>query len=271
MSGLLPVVGYMGGKRRVAKQIVSMMPPRLELYVEPFVGMGAVYLQLRNAGYAGPAVLADAHPCVAEFWTLVHSSHGLDLIKECQQLPAASTSADFYHRGLLAIPTDTIRRVALFLWITNYSYGNRPPGIGGSFWHLQGCKLTASKLPGRTFPWDAVIQRLTKLVERARDWCEVQVMRDALPAIAAARDDGVTYADPPYHGASEYQNQCAAVLQALARAKGHVLLSEMSDFSCPWPGVSVAMTARLSQGSGANGRREEQVFVKPRDEIGGLP
>ena len=45
-----PFVKCPGGKRGLAAQIIERMPPRIERYVEPFLGGGAVFFELANRG-----------------------------------------------------------------------------------------------------------------------------------------------------------------------------------------------------------------------------
>lgn len=259
---LTPVVGYMGGKRRIAKRIVSMLPKNPSVYIEPFVGMGAVYLQLRNEGYCGPAILADAHPCVAEFWRILHSPEAQDLLEACRALHAVQTAAEFYAIAKMPAPTSRIERVAMFLWIVNYSFGNRPPGLAGNKWILQGCKLGGTQMAR----WETILTRIEYLVMRARAWDRVVIYSDAIAAISNASKGGAIYADPPYYGTSKYQNECRAMMTTLEAAPGVVLLSEMSTFPCAWPSEPVKLVACLSQGKGANGDREERIFIKPRSD-----
>jgi len=262
MTNLTPAVGYMGGKRRIAKRIVSMLPKNPSVYIEPFVGMGAVYLQLRKEGYRGPAILADAHPCVAEFWRILHSSEAQNLVEACRALHAVQTSAEFYAIAKMPAPSSRIERVAMFLWIVNYSFGNRPPGIEGDKWILQGCKVGNDKAaPGA---WEKVTQRISLVVGQVKLWDRVVILQEAIEAIGRSEISGAIYADPPYYGTSEYQNKCKAMMAALDAAPGAVLLSEMSTFPCIWPSEPVKLVARLSQGKGASGDREERIFIKPR-------
>ena len=70
---MTPFMKYAGGKRKLAPAVLARLPdPReIRLYVEPFVGGGAVFLALREAGYTGPAVLNDASPIIVAVWQAV--------------------------------------------------------------------------------------------------------------------------------------------------------------------------------------------------------
>lgn len=257
-----PVVGYMGGKRRLAKRIVDLMPARLDLYVEPFVGMGAVYLRLRSQRYGGLAVLADAHPCVSAFWKIIHDrSASVRLIDACRNLTATTNADDFYSAAACS-PGFGEDRVARFLWLTNYSYSNRPPGLRNERWYVQGCKLTSAAKYGHLYPWENVVERVRRLAIAAEIW-SVEVLDDAVTAIRRSTDESVTYADPPYAGTSEYQATCKNVVDELKAARGFVMLSEMANLPLSWPFEPASVVARVSNASGAVGVRQEGVYIKP--------
>jgi hypothetical protein len=186
------------------------------------------------------------------------------LVEACRALRTVQTSEEFYAIAKLPAPTSQIERVAMFLWIVNYSFGNRPPGIEGDKWILQGCKVGNDKAsPGA---WEKVAQRISLVVEQVKLWDRVVILAEATEAIAKAEFASALYADPPYFGTSEYQRKCKAMMAALDEAPGVVLLSEMSTFPCPWPSEPVKLVARLSQGKGASGDREERIFIKPRSD-----
>ena len=44
---LKPLVKWTGGKRRLLKHIIPMMPSKINTYVEPFIGGGAVFFDLQ--------------------------------------------------------------------------------------------------------------------------------------------------------------------------------------------------------------------------------
>jgi len=115
-------------------------------------------------------------------------------------------------------------------------------------------------------PWNKICERIEKLAQKARKW-HAEVFDAAECAIVMSYDNSVIYADPPYYDTSKYQSTCDNLMRMLDSAKGTVILSEMSDFPCSWPSVEISMTASLSQGVGANGKREERIFVKPQSML----
>lgn len=56
-----PFLKWAGGKRRLLKYIVPLLPRNIRAYHEPFVGGGALFFWLRANGFCGPAQLYDAN------------------------------------------------------------------------------------------------------------------------------------------------------------------------------------------------------------------
>ena len=46
MSKLTPILKWAGGKRQLLSEIIPLVPQEFEYYYEPFVGAGAVLLDL---------------------------------------------------------------------------------------------------------------------------------------------------------------------------------------------------------------------------------
>lgn len=72
-----PFLKWAGGKRRLAPKIVALMPERIGGYCEPFLGGGAVFFALYNAGRlddalaAGRVTLGDVNEEVVVCWRAV--------------------------------------------------------------------------------------------------------------------------------------------------------------------------------------------------------
>jgi site-specific DNA-adenine methylase len=266
-----PVVGYKGGKRRLLKRLRPLLPvDQIGSYIEPFVGMGACYLDLRARGFTGPAVLADANPCVADFWRILHSDQADRLVVEAKLLPQTPTAEDY--RSVIAAPEpDTIRRVVKFLWITNYAFGNDPPSYVDGRWHATGTKLTSAAKWGQTFPWEKCVTRLMQLCSHLKG-APVVVVDDFKDALALAGPDSFIYADPPYRNTTKYTRGAQEALTDFVAPLVAVgdnyptLLSEATDVSAELPGWEAdldTIVARVSEGSGAAGHRSEYIFVSP--------
>jgi len=273
-----PVVGYHGGKRRLLKEVRKVLRPVHEIrrYVEPFVGMGAVYLDLRSRGYKGPAVLADANPCVADFWRFVHDERlGQDLIDAASALDP-TTDPDVYSELLRHDEPNTVKRVAKFLWITNYAYANVAPIYrgGGNGWVGSGCKLTSAAKWNKTFPWDKCVMRLCQVAASLRN--APCIVLDNADSLKIAPED-VVYADPPYLGRRGYvskgnnnkeERDFAPLI--FSWRPSQILYSESREIELPegWDELSTEIVARASKSAdaGAVGKRKEHLYF-----YGGYP
>ena len=60
---LRPFLHWAGGKGYLVDDILRRMPTaeEIDVYVEPFLGGGAVYFALVAAGFKGRAILSDAN------------------------------------------------------------------------------------------------------------------------------------------------------------------------------------------------------------------
>jgi DNA adenine methylase len=266
MTKLTPVVGYQGGKRRLLARLRPLLDPDMEHYVEPFVGMGAAYLDLRARGFGGHAVLADSNPQVRDFWLAAHG-HGDHLLAAVRELDDWPRDAEGYYAMQKAPWDDRMGRVARFLWLTNFAFGNVPPAyVDGRWINTSGTKLTSAAKWGKTFPWDACVRRLEAAVE-ALAGASVEVHRDAEAALARATEHSTVYCDPPYARHGQYHGSRGDHTHVAARANGRlVILSEASDVATAlgdgWTVDGEDVVARLSSGSGANGKRRELLYTR---------
>lgn len=268
---LFPVVGYMGGKRRMLKSIRSYLDPSdISVYVEPFVGMGAVYLDLRDRGFRGHAVLADANQCVADFWRYVHSPvMGVELHEAAAALSAwPATPAGFSSMMAAAVQAGP-GRIARFLWLTNYSFSNSPPTYTDDGWKLpRGCttKLKSAAKWNKTFPWLPCVARLNTILDAVAGM-RCDVLDDGLPLLCAATLTDTIYADPPYVSKAKYdgvgERTALDYIEPVMSARGRVLLSEMELVPLPqgWSMEEVGLLSRVSGNNvGSAKTRTERLY-----------
>lgn len=262
---LAPVVGYAGGKRRLLPRLRPLFPvDKIRIYVEPFVGMGALYLDLRARGYEGPSVLADSNPSVAEFWRLLHGAQADEVVRCAEDLAAWPLTPDHFFEVKRTPVKDPVARCATFLWLCHYSFGNQPPRYDGT-WRGRGSKLSSAARWGKRFPWRDVTARLRMVVSRLRN-LPCKVHENGIAVIDSLKGTEHVYADPPYEGTERYGTRpphgyVGAVLRANA---GHVVLSETRVLDVPagWKVFIGNVTARQSARRGAQGVRQEFLYAR---------
>jgi len=63
-----PFVKAVGGKRRLAAELIKRLPKKIDRYLECFVGGGALFWVLRREGLIGAAVLCDKDERLIRAW-----------------------------------------------------------------------------------------------------------------------------------------------------------------------------------------------------------
>lgn len=79
-----PFLKWAGGKARVAGRILARLPDRIGTYYEPFLGGGAIFLELARAGRLSKAVLSDWNPDLINCWQMVREDVD-GLVKELRK------------------------------------------------------------------------------------------------------------------------------------------------------------------------------------------
>jgi len=116
-----PVFKWAGGKRRIADKILPLLQlDKARGYVEPFVGGGAIYCAVQDAGFAGPALLNDVSPYVACAWRAIQDepTRLLALFREY----AIRDSREFYFEHRWPPPEGEVEKAAWFLYLNRAGF-----------------------------------------------------------------------------------------------------------------------------------------------------
>ncbi len=184
-----PIAPYLGGKRNLAKRlcaIIDATPHRT--YVEPFVGMGGIFLRRPRA--ARCEVINDISRDVSNLFRIVRR-HYEPLVEELELLIA---SRDEFERQRRVDPdtlTD-IERAARFLYLQRLAFGGKVTG------RTFGVKRDA----GSRFDYARLRADIRALGERL-----APVTIERLPYADLIRRydhaDTLFYLDPPYWGCED--------------------------------------------------------------------
>lgn len=183
-----PVAPYVGGKRALAKPLISMIEAQPHtIYAEPFVGMGGVFF--RRTTRPKKEVINDISLDVVNLFRLLqrHYQQLLDVLKW-----QVCSRAEF--ERLLAVPAESLtdlERAARYLYIQRASFG----AVGRRY------GVT------RTQPARFDLTKLVPLLEDAHErLCGVDIERLPFEAFIATYDTPGTlfYLDPPYWGCEDY-------------------------------------------------------------------
>jgi DNA adenine methylase len=249
---------YYGGKQQLASKIVSLIPDH-RIYVEPFVGGGAVF-------FAKPPseveVINDINAELVNFYAQVQQNFGLLE----QEIRISLHSRDLHRKARVIYENpdmfDPLKR-AWSVWVlANMSYGAKLDGTFGYDRSGTTSKKISNKREG--FTEDLAIR-----LQRVQIECA-----DAL-RIIRSRDTPETfvYADPPYVGTDQghykgySETDFRALLSVLSGIEGRFLLSSypsklLDEFSLDkgWSKISMVMPLSMAAKT-AKGIKKTEVLV----------
>ncbi|HYD06878.1 MAG TPA: DNA adenine methylase [Reyranella sp.] len=213
-----PAFPYIGGKRFLARTIIAAIAETPhELYAEPFVGAGGVFL--RRPEPAKVEVINDRSRDVATFFRVLqrHEQAFLDMLK--WQL---TSRADF--ERLLRTDPDTLtdlERAARFLYLQRTGIGAKIDGRNFGVTRTTGARFNL----GRLVPIiEEVHQRLSRVVIECLNYDAFILRYD--------RPGALFYLDPPYYGCENYygrglfsRDDFESLAEALRQLRGRFLMS----------------------------------------------
>jgi DNA adenine methylase len=204
---------YIGGKRRIARQLVSLIPEH-RTYVEPFAGGAQVFFHKPRSEVE---VLNDIDSEIVNFLRICQR-HPMELARLLRFEPASRRLFEWHQQQKTQDLTD-VERAARFLYLQKNSWGGRYRRQNFHFAVAHASNYSPATLPKRVFEAAARLDR---------------VQLEALPfeEILANYDRPTTffYCDPPYVGVDLYQHnftdeQFIKLAAQLRSLKGRFLLS----------------------------------------------
>lgn len=213
-----PVVAYIGGKRKLTPKILPWIEAvEHACYVEPFVGMGGVFLQRRLAPPV--EVVNDLGRDVATFFRVLQRHY----VAFTEMVRFQITSRAEFERLAATDPSTLtdLERSARFLYLQACAFGGKPSGrsFGVSRETFHGFDFT----------------RLNPLLEAVHDRLSGVVIENLPYGEVITRYDGPStlfYLDPPYYESeTDYgkglfsRDDFARLAAQLAGIQGRFLLS----------------------------------------------
>ena len=111
-----PFLKWAGGKRALMSDIMARMPDgEIDLYVEPFLGGGAVFLDLARQGRIKKAILNDRNPELVHTWRTVRDDPEGIIEAIGQWVPDEETY--YAVRALDGTTLSDVERAARVLWL----------------------------------------------------------------------------------------------------------------------------------------------------------
>jgi len=212
-------ITYYGGKQRMAKKIVSILPEH-RTYVEPYFGGGAVFFQKKRSKVE---VINDINDRLIDFYLAIQNDHEalFKLIKNTPHSEALHKLArEIYNKRT---DYDKLGMAWAVWYMTNGSFTGSPHGS----WRW--CNGKAGSDVGRVLSnkrnqlSEALYNRLKDAQISSRDAIRVIKDRDS--------DKTLYYLDPPYPGANQKHyagftfTDYRELLDLLITIKGKFILS----------------------------------------------
>lgn len=218
VSPVRPIAAWIGGKRKLAKRLVARINAiEHDSYVEPFVGMGGVFL--RRDRRPPCEVINDWSEDVSTLFRVIqrHFAPFVEMIRF-----QISSRANFEKLAATDPVTLTdLERSARFLYLQRLAFGGK----------VEGRNFGISSGLGARFDITKIVPMIEALHERL---AAVTIERLPWQALIARWDRPGTlfYLDPPYHGCErDYgagmfgRDEFAAMAAQLASIRGRFIMS----------------------------------------------
>ncbi len=218
-----PIVKWAGGKRQLLPQLTKLLPPKFNVYYEPFVGGGALLTELYNRGKINRAIISDTNKDLINLYRIVKTEPE-SLVYELERLKPNNTAKLYYdlrkefNRTLLP----TARKGALFLYLNRYGFnGVWRVNSRGEFNVPFGRHVNPNMLP----IWK--IMAFSKMLQK------VKIMNRSFElATKTATKGDLVYYDPPYlpisksNGFTNYTSQGFMVAHQIKLSENFKELNE---------------------------------------------
>lgn len=284
-----PFLKWPGGKRRLLTRLVPDLMAALRargeaaVYVEPFLGAGAVFFGLYATGWPGLSVLSDANPRLMATWAAVQNDAMtvarayLSLMDDFRALPAAGQRAWYEARRseFNVLPANGSLHAAAMLTLDTLCFNglwreNRSGEMNAPFGKPSGGRWSDGRdRAGKVLAAGKALQGKTRLVRSSYD---------ALPLLPWR--NCVIYCDPPYWGSwSDYSAggfsaddhaKLAAWCRRAVEAGAHVVASnsDAPEVRSLYPGWQVEETVQNNSinrvGSARAAGRREIILRSPQ-------
>ena len=218
-----PPFPWLGGKRRLARDINALLPPpsSTATYVEPFFGAGAVFFSRRPRG---AEVINDKNSEIINFFQVLRDD-GESLVRYLQNIPYSR--ALFYDlRNRVLDESMPLERAARFFYLARSTFAGQSTGRTPSW--------AFARVDNRARSMSLVVDNeLLRVRDRLR---HAYIENDDAVSVIQRFDgpDTILYCDPPYvaekrsYGGYEHElsvDDHERLLSVLKDAQGYVAIS----------------------------------------------
>ncbi|WP_263264876.1 DNA adenine methylase, partial [Pseudomonas sp. RIT-PI-S] len=210
----LPIMSWMGGKRRMAKHILPEFPEH-DCYVEPFCGGAALFFMKEPSRVE---VINDLDGEVVNLYRVI-ANHLEEFVRQFKWALVSRTMFDWAKLQAPATLTD-IQRAARFFYLQQLCFGAKPTGRTFGTSTTTAPKLNLLRLEEKL---SEAHLRLARATVEHLDWKECIRRYD--------REHTLFYLDPPYwatagYGAGAFAFEEYEAMAELARSiQGQMVIS----------------------------------------------
>lgn len=181
-----PFIKWPGGKRKLVPHILSRLPQKINTYYEPFIGGGAVLIELAKQNRFKFAHISDANWDVWNAWSTI-KVHPEELIK-CLKKKKYTYDKEAYLRIRAKVPESDIEKAARFIYLNHTCFnGLYRLNAKGEF------NVPFGRYKDPIICDAANIRKLSELLKNVSIWnTDFDVFEDRIKSGDAA------YFDPPY-------------------------------------------------------------------------
>lgn len=194
---IAPLIKWAGGKRQLLHELDRRLPSRWNTYFEPFIGGGALLVDLENRGRLSHAVIADLNRELVNLYRVVKTKP--------EQLIDELSLADFQNdeesykqlkhefNCLAGSGKNRIRRAALLVYLNKHGFnGLWRVNRKGEF------NVPFGRHAKKSLPSEPAILKFHALLQK------VTILHaDFEKTVSPAKKGDFVYFDPPYHPLSK--------------------------------------------------------------------
>ncbi len=192
-----PILKWVGGKRRLADQIIATFPKNLPYYLEPFCGGAAVFLRLQELGRRFEHVgMSDRlEPLINTYREIKYRPQLVAAELQILETVSYEVARNCFNAGR---PSGSIERAALFLYLNRRGFnGLHRVNQRGEFNVPEGYSASGHPAPLPT------LDELLAFSESIKDvQLECGDFHDLVHPYEEGLRQAIVYADPPYVPAS---------------------------------------------------------------------
>jgi DNA adenine methylase len=194
---ILPLLKWAGGKRQLRSELTCRLPDRWSTYFEPFIGGGALLVELANLGRLNRAVIGDKNPELVNLYRVVKKDpDGLTRALSDEKFRNDEESfrrlkAEF--NALIGTRKRPVDRAALLVYLNKHSYNG--------LWRVNRkghYNVPFGRYARLSVPSPQSLQKFSHMLET------VTLMHaDFEQIVRTAKRGDFIYFDPPYHPLSK--------------------------------------------------------------------